>query len=57
MTRERAYSIVIDAATERWMIQSPPDPVLREALDTVLQQVGETTRQRALALKWREHAK
>jgi hypothetical protein len=51
MSPERAFSIILDAAVLQWAANTRQRE-LREALDRVLEQVGETTMQRALALRW-----
>ena len=50
MSPERAFNIVLDAAVLQWSANTKQSE-LREALDRVLEQLGEYPR-RAFALRW-----
>jgi hypothetical protein len=47
MSPERAFNLVIDAAVVHWSMDTR-QAELREALDKVLEQLGDTTLRRAL---------
>jgi hypothetical protein len=51
MTPERAWKTVLDAAVVQWSANTKQGE-LREALDLILDQVGDNTLSRALALRW-----
>jgi hypothetical protein len=51
MTPERAWCLVLDAGVLQWAANTKQDE-LREALDLVLEQIGDNTLSRALALRW-----
>jgi hypothetical protein len=51
MSLEKAFNLVIDAAVVHWSMDSR-QAELREALDKVLGQLGDTTLNRALELRW-----
>ena len=47
MSPERAFNLIIDAAVVHWSMDTR-QAELREALDKVLEQLGDTTLRRAL---------
>ena len=51
MSPERAFNIVLDAAVLQWAANTKQGE-LREALDWVLEQLGDDTLRRALTLRW-----
>ena len=51
MSPERAFNIVLDAAVLQWAANTK-QAELREALDNVLENLGDNTLRRALALRW-----
>jgi hypothetical protein len=51
MSPERAFNLVVDAAVVHWSMDTR-QAELREALDKVLEQRGDTTLSRALELRW-----
>jgi hypothetical protein len=51
MSPERAFNLVIDAAVVHWSMDTR-QLELREALDKVLDQLGDNTLRRALELRW-----
>jgi hypothetical protein len=51
MNPERAWSTILDAAVLQWAANTQQQE-LREALDRVLEQLGDNTLRRALALRW-----
>ena len=51
MSPERAFNLVVDAAVVHWSMDTR-QAELREALDKVLEQRGDTTLSRALELCW-----
>jgi len=53
MSPERAFNLVIDAAVVHWSMDTR-QAELREALDKVLEQLGDTTLRRALELRWQK---
>jgi hypothetical protein len=53
MSPERAFNLVVDAAVVHWSMDTR-QAELREALDKVLEQLGDTTLRRALESRWRK---
>ena len=51
MSPEDALSLIIDGAVLQWASNTQQHE-LREALDCVLEQLGDNTLRRALALRW-----
>jgi len=51
MSPERAWNTVLDAAVLQWAANTQ-QVELRAALDAVLEQIGDITLRRALALRW-----